>query len=161
MVEILPFRGARVRRPSLEELLEAYAVRAELESLGVRLAMPTITDEDIADLDEMMAGMEAAASAGDRHETAVRDAAFHEHLLGLAGNAILSRVWASLEPFSRTYITLIGPNTDAAWTAGLHRPILAAIHARDVVAVERELRLHFDLASAKLSDTWKEPAARS
>ena len=32
VVEISPFRGARVRRPGLEELLEAYGVRAD----GVR-----------------------------------------------------------------------------------------------------------------------------
>jgi len=34
LVEIMPFRGARVRRPSRDELLEAYAVRFALESLG-------------------------------------------------------------------------------------------------------------------------------
>jgi DNA-binding GntR family transcriptional regulator len=38
VVEILPFRGARVRRPSAPELLEAYVVRSELEALGARLA---------------------------------------------------------------------------------------------------------------------------
>ena len=37
MIEIHPFRGARVRHPSRGELLEAYAVRAELEALGARL----------------------------------------------------------------------------------------------------------------------------
>ena len=34
VVEITPFRGARVRRPSRREILEAYAVRSTLESLG-------------------------------------------------------------------------------------------------------------------------------
>ena len=33
VIEILPFRGARVRHPSRDELLEAYAVRVELEAL--------------------------------------------------------------------------------------------------------------------------------
>jgi DNA-binding GntR family transcriptional regulator len=36
VVEILPFRGARVRRPSTHELMEAYAVRSELECLAAR-----------------------------------------------------------------------------------------------------------------------------
>ena len=40
VVEISPFRGARVRRPSLDELLEAYVIRAELEALAARLAVP-------------------------------------------------------------------------------------------------------------------------
>ena len=34
VIEIHPFRGARVRHPSRGELLEAYAVRAELEALA-------------------------------------------------------------------------------------------------------------------------------
>src|SRR5512146_1459361 len=46
VVEILPFRGARVRRPSAEELLEAYAVRFSLEALAARLAIPAVTDDD-------------------------------------------------------------------------------------------------------------------
>src|SRR5664279_3372387 len=37
VVEITPFRGARVRHPSTSELLESYVVRSELESLGARL----------------------------------------------------------------------------------------------------------------------------
>src|SRR6185437_7676454 len=38
VVEITPFRGARVRRPTRREIIEAYAVRAALETLGARLA---------------------------------------------------------------------------------------------------------------------------
>src|SRR5512139_851338 len=40
VVELNAFRGARVRRPSAAELLEAFEVRAELESLAVQLAIP-------------------------------------------------------------------------------------------------------------------------
>src|SRR6188508_2539180 len=44
VVEITPFRGARVRRPTRRELLEAYAIRTALESLGARLAVPRLSD---------------------------------------------------------------------------------------------------------------------
>jgi DNA-binding GntR family transcriptional regulator len=161
VVEILPFRGARVRRPSIEELLEAYAVRAELETLGVRLGVPRMTDADLAELDALWEAMQAAAALNDHHELALRDAAFHQRMLRLAGNATLLRVWSSLEPFSRTYLTLVGPNTDATWTAGLHGEILTALRDRDVAAVEQALRVHFDKASARLASTWREsPAGR-
>src|SRR5512132_3323511 len=46
VVESTAFRGARVRRPSVDELLEAFAVRSELESLGARLAINHLTDAD-------------------------------------------------------------------------------------------------------------------
>ncbi len=156
VVEIHPFRGARVRRPSIAELLEAYAVRAHLETLAAQLGVPGMTDEDLAELEAAHAAMQAAARAGDRDEVAVRDAAFHARLVALAGNRTLERVWRSLEPFSRTYITLVSPGADAQWTADLHPQIVAALRLRDSGAVEAALRHHFDEASAHLAEGWRD-----
>jgi len=157
LVEILPFRGARIRRPSISELLEAYAVRFELEALGARLGVPRMTDADLADLEALGDAMQRAADAGDRHEVAVKDAALHARLLHLAGNGTLERVWRSLEPFSRTYITLVAPGADAHWTADLHITILAALRARDPELVVAALRHHFDEVSTHLADSWLDP----
>ncbi len=154
LIEILPFRGARVRRPSLGELLEAYAVRFELEALGARLGVPRMTDEDLAELEALAEAMQRAADADDRHEVAVADAAFHARILRLAGNRTLERVWRSLEPFSRTYLTLVAPGADAHWTADLHLPIIAALRARDAGRVVVALRDHFDEVSSRLADEW-------
>ncbi len=161
VVEIHPFRGARVRRPSTQELIEAYAVRASLEALGVRLGVPRMTDADLAEIEALMTAMGRAAEAGDRHEVAVLDAAFHARILRVAENATLERVWRSLEPFSRTYITLVSPGADAGWTAGLHTQIVEALRTRDAAAVEAALRNHFAEASAHLASGWAraDPAA--
>lgn len=65
VVEINAFRGARVRHPTKAELLEAYGIRAELESLGARLALPRMSD---ADLEELQGYVEVRRSAlGGRH----------------------------------------------------------------------------------------------
>jgi len=154
VVEILPFRGARVRHPSREELLEAYSVRAELEALGARLGVPRMTDADLAEIEALLADMERAADGEDRHAVAVADAAFHARILRLAGNATLERVWRSLEPYSRTYITLVGPHADSHWSAGLHPVIVDALRVRDPAAVEAALREHFAKASAHLAEDW-------
>lgn len=157
VVEILPFRGARVRRPSLAELLEAYGVRMELECLGFRLGIPRMSDADVAEIEALHQSMQEAAARDDRHEVAVRDAAFHARILRTSGNATLERVWRSLEPYSRTYITLVTPGSDATWTAGLHPPILAAVKARDVDAAQAALRHHFAEASGRLARDWVAP----
>jgi DNA-binding GntR family transcriptional regulator len=154
VVEILPFRGARVRRPSASELLEAYAVRSELEALGARLGVPRMSDADLAELEQLGEAMQQAAALGDRHEVAVADASFHARLLALAGNTTLERVWRSLEPFSRTYITLVAPGADAHWTAALHPAILRALRTRDAEQVVAALRRHFDEAGAHLAGAW-------
>jgi DNA-binding GntR family transcriptional regulator len=156
VVEILPFRGARVRRPSRDELLEAYAVRAELEALAARLGVPLMTDLDLAEVEVLLGAMERAADGGDRHEVALADATFHARLIRLAGNATLERVWRTLEPYSRTYITLLGPHADAHWSAGLHPSIVAALRTRDPEAVVAALREHFEKASAQLAEVWED-----
>lgn len=154
VVDILPFKGARVRRPTDTELLEAYAVRAELECLGARLGVPSMTDADLAEIETLHASLLEAATRDDRHDVAVRDAAFHFRILHLAGNATLERVWRALEPFSRTYITLLAPGGDSGWTAALHREILEAVETRDPAVVEAALRAHFHDVSARLLDRW-------
>src|SRR5262245_64764218 len=66
VVEISPFRGARVRRPGLEELLEAYAVRAELEAMAARLALPRLP---AADLDAMAGLVDEMRRCADARDT--------------------------------------------------------------------------------------------
>ena len=161
--EITPFRGARVRRLTRSELLEAYEVRSELESLGARLAVPLITDANLDELDGLYDEMHRAAHAGDRHALAIADAGFHGRIIQLAANATLERVWQALEPVSRTYITLIVPGADAQWTAELHAPILSALRQRDAALVVEALRKHFALVEGRLGDEWSdiEPRPRA
>ena len=144
IVEIAAFRGARVRRLAAEELLEAYVVRSTIEALGARLAMARLTDDDIAELLSIGEQMQRAADAGDGRTLAVVDASLHERIMQLAGNATLLRVWRSLEPLSRTFITLAGPGSDPRWSAALHDPILDAIRVRDTEGVVRAIEQHFE-----------------
>ena len=156
LVEITPFRGARVRRPSRSELVEAYAVRSELECLGARLAVPRITDADMAELEALGAEMQRAARVDDGHAVATADASLHGRVVQLSGNATLERVWRALEPFSRTYITLVVPGADAQWTADLHLPILEALRSRDADRLVQALRQHFLDVAVRLSEEWKD-----
>lgn len=161
VVEILPFRGARVRRPGSDELLEAYGVRAALETLGASLAIPLRNEDDLAQLAALCDRMHEAAAAGEPREVAIADAAFHGRLMAASGNATLERVWRSLEPFSRTYITLVAPGADANWTADLHAPILDAIRSGDPELVVAALQRHFDLAADHLRAGLVEAERRS
>ena len=144
IVEITPFRGARVRRLDSAELLEAYAVRSAIEVLGARLAMARITDDDVASILATGERMKKAAKADDARSVATIDAGLHEQIMKLSGNATLLRVWRSLEPFSRTYLTLAGPQADPQWSADLHDPMLGAVRARDADALVAAIEQHFD-----------------
>jgi DNA-binding GntR family transcriptional regulator len=160
VVEITPFRGARVRRPSRREIIEAYAVRSTLEVLGMRLAVPRMTDADLADLAGHLRAMQTAAGAGDGRAVAEADARFHGRIIELADNGTLEKVWRSLEPFSRTYLTLVVPGADPQWSADLHAPILAALEQRDVDGAAAAVERHFDEVRDNMASRWPddEPA---
>jgi DNA-binding GntR family transcriptional regulator len=151
VVEITPFRGARVRRPTRRELLEAYVVRSALETLAARVAVPRLSDRDLGELARYADEMQAAARAGDGHAVAEADARFHGRIVEIADNGTLGKVWRSLEPFSRTYLTLVVPGADPQWSADLHTPILGALLARDTDAVVAALERHFADVAANMA----------
>ena len=154
VVEINAFRGARVRHPTKAQLLEAYGIRAELESLGARLAMPRMSDADLDELQGYVDEMQRAASIGDMHAEAVVDVKFHARVIEIAGNQTLARVWRFLEPLSRTYITLIVPGVNARSVADLHVPILNALRGRDAEQAVAAYHDHFDAAGGMFGETW-------
>jgi DNA-binding GntR family transcriptional regulator len=154
VVEISPFRGARVRRPGLEELLEAYGVRAELEAMAARLAVSRLSRDDVDAMAELLDEMRHCAEAGDTVGEAAADAAFHARLVDAAGNATLRRVWTQLEPYSRTYINMAVPGGNRHEMAELHRPILEALRAADPSGVDAVIRDHFATARASLAERW-------
>jgi len=154
VVEISAFRGARVRHPTKDELLEAYGIRAELESLGARLALPRLLDADLAELQGYVEEMQRAADVGDTHTEAVVDVAFHARIIQISNNRTLERVWHQLEPLSRTYITLVVPGVNRRHIADLHVPILDALRGGDPARADAAYRLHFEEAGNMFRETW-------
>ena len=150
VVEITAFRGARVRRPSPDELLEAFDVRCELEALAVRLALPRILDADLDRLAACIDDMRSSSAAGDTGAEASADAAFHGHIVARSGNRTLIRVWDRLEPFSRTYISLKIPGADQERIVGLHAAVLDALRAGDEARADAAIRHHFADTGAML-----------
>ena len=155
IVETTAFRGARVRRPSADELLEAFTIRAELESLAARLAIPHLTDEDLEELAGYVREMQVAAGRDDVHDAATADSSFHGRIVERAGNATLERVWRTLEPFSRTYITIVARGADRRGIADEHLPVLAALCKRDPALAVEVLHQHFAKAAAMLANLWE------
>lgn len=154
VIEISAFRGARVRHPSKAELLEAYGIRAELESLGARLALPRLSDADLEELQGYVEEMQRAADAGDTHTEAVADVAFHARVIQISNNHTLERVWRHLEPLSRTYITLVVPGVNRRHMADLHLPILDALRGGNPGQADEAYHLHFEAAGNMFRETW-------
>jgi DNA-binding GntR family transcriptional regulator len=145
-----PYRGCSVRTFSTDELLEAFPVRAALESLAAELAAETMTTAELEELDALYADMLAAARRGQAHDQSRADAAFHGAIAHGARNGTLERQWTYLEPYSRTYITLSRPGADLVEMAEEHLPILEALRAGDGKRAAKAMHRHLMHAAKAL-----------
>jgi DNA-binding GntR family transcriptional regulator len=154
VVETAPFKGARVRQPTTAELLEAFDVRAILEGHGAVLAIENVTADDLERLIELVDRMRAAAIEGDPIAEATADTEFHRLIMHQSGNATLERVWSTLEPFLRTYITIVSPGVDRRAVADRHMPIVEALRRGNADLIEEAFRVHFEAAAMALAEVW-------
>jgi DNA-binding GntR family transcriptional regulator len=145
-----PGRGCSVREFSVEELLEAFPVRAALEALAAGLAALRITRHELAELEALLERMRRAARRGDAHDQSQANASFHATIVRAAGNGTLERQWRMLEPYSRTYLTVSRPGIDLVHLSDRHVPILEALRRRDAQASARAMHEHLMGAAALL-----------
>lgn len=149
-IDLLPRRGAQVRRIAASELFETYEMRILLEGRGFEvicennLAVPELAPllDQMEDPDRM-----AACKAGDRSaiaEHSKMDFTFHFSFIQAAGNSVLTDLFASLQPrHQRIAVSAVtmGPKRFNV-IAPEHRAILAALRAHDYDAASTTLRTH-------------------
>jgi DNA-binding GntR family transcriptional regulator len=142
IVTIHPRRGARVRLPSAKELADVSVVRAEIDALAARLSAPRIPDATLDALEALIEEMLAQLDAGDFSGVTEADVRFHHLIAEASENHALERAFDQLAPFARTFITLTLPDVDVRGIVLEHRPILAALRARDAGAAAEAARAH-------------------
>src|SRR5438034_5451724 len=103
LVTVRPRRGAVVHSLSSGEFLEAYQVREALEVLAVRLAVPRLGPEGLAELQTVTDTMAAQAASGHVTEFFEANSLFHETFVQLSGNEKLQEVYRRLIGQMRRY----------------------------------------------------------
>ncbi len=142
-VESEPFRGARVRDVSQEELIEIYPVRAAIEAVAAREAAERLGG-DVEALAAELDSMHRAADAEDLHALVEHDVAFHRLIVEASGNRVLFETWLSLGIEARTIVTALRTGLDGHEIAERHRPVLEALRARDPELAGTNLRRHVE-----------------
>ncbi|HEY6762392.1 MAG TPA: GntR family transcriptional regulator [Baekduia sp.] len=145
-----PFRGCSVREISIDDLLEAFPVRAALESVAARLAAGRITDEELALLAGLVDTMRAAGAAGDAVAESTADAAFHATIVEASHNKVLARQWNQLQPQARTFISISLPASERGPVAERHVPILDALRTRDPERAATAMQDHLSEVADRL-----------
>lgn len=153
-VESAPFRGARVRQISDEELIEIYPIRGALEEVAAREAAKQL-DGDVTALEAELALMR---KAGDVREQVEHDVRFHQLIVEASGNRRLLELWNSLQVETRTAVTALRTGLTPGDAAELHAPIIEALRERKAGAAGRAMRTHFEHFGRQLAKVGATPA---
>jgi DNA-binding GntR family transcriptional regulator len=153
LVEVVPHRGALVCGPTLRDINEAYAVRAELEGFAAELAAGLARDAEIERLHEAEDLFRRAVEespAGDdpasgRPGWSEANDLFHEVIISAAGNRRLAEMIATLHqrfPRNFTWGALAGSSHLLQENVAQHREIARAIAAHDPPLARQAMRTH-------------------
>lgn len=143
-IETEPYRGARVRQVSRQELTESYPVRAALEELAGGMAAPRTDDSMLRMLETEIQNMLEAARNRDQHGLLVHDARFHEIIIEQAGNTVLLDSWSGLRIEAYTLVSVIKSHLDLVAIANAHLPIVDALRQRDGLLAGKVMRAHIE-----------------
>ena len=143
LVDLQPYRGARVRKPTTQELHEAMRVRAELEAMAAAEASARMNDGCLGELRGLVTEMCELAVAGRVAAYVRKNTEFHRTVVRASGNRTLERLWELLEPFARTYITATVSGVNAGRSHESHTGIVKALASGDPDRAADAMRLHY------------------
>ncbi|MDR7039144.1 DNA-binding GntR family transcriptional regulator [Methylobacterium sp. BE186] len=133
LIDLLPNRGARVRRLDERELIELFDVMGGLEALAGRLACENLTDVDFDAIERLHHEMYGHYLRRDLHGYFACNQAIHQAIVTASRNATLSANYATFA--GRVRRARYSANLDAdrdRWGEAMreHEEILDALHRR-------------------------------
>lgn len=90
LIELLPNRGARIKSLTPPEIAELFDLMAGLEALAGRLACERITNDQIDNIEDIHRQMYAHYLRGNRHGYFTCNQRIHESIFAIAANEALS-----------------------------------------------------------------------
>jgi DNA-binding GntR family transcriptional regulator len=136
-----PYKGSRVREVTLDDVREAYMVRAALENLAGQLAAPHF-EGSTGTLKKIASAIREAARKKDIAAYARHDIQFHRLIVEGASNRILLRSWNSLAFEVRLQWWLSKGNADLMSVQEPHWEIIEALELGDGRRAGELLRKH-------------------
>ena len=153
LIELIPNRGAFVRKLSTRDLVQMFEVMAGLEGLAGRLAARRAGASQIARLGACLDACERAADAGDTDAYYAENGEFHQAVYDASGNAYLAseatRLHTRLTGYRRLQL-----RAPARMVQSLdeHRRIVRAISDGDACAAQSELHDHVAIQGERFAD---------
>jgi DNA-binding GntR family transcriptional regulator len=149
LIEILPRKGAFVKRISRQDIEENFPVRAKLEGLAARLAYTNFSQQDIEEMEEMLEYMKEAAQRKDFSDYSAHHFAFHEIFINASKNETLIALLRNLRMHTLWHrYTYNYYKEDFRNSLMIHQQIIDLFKKKKVSpeAVEKIVRQHIEVA---------------
>lgn len=163
-VTYVPHSGYRVTELGLEELREIFQLRATLEEMLIRDAMPHVTDEIVDQMRMRMAEMDEGVATGDLVAVGLANRQFHFLTFEKSRLARTKRIVTQLYNTADAYRPLYAHLMNLSKVNTEHVLLTDAIADRDVervIALNYEHRSHaIDNLTKALGDDVKDAAAQ-
>ena len=145
LVEILPAKGAVVRKFTARDLADILDVIRSLEQLGGRIACAQASDATIAAIDQMHQDMLALYAARDRLDYFKLNQAIHSAMVAASGNAVLAEMHTTLQARIKR-LRFVGNEGPEKWAGAVaeHEEMMAALRKRDAEALAEAIGRHMD-----------------
>ena len=142
LVTMRPNTGARVTSLTMRDLEVSFDIRARVEPLLLAESVPNLTEQDLADLKEVMERIEQVS---DLDETIALGREFHwityrRHDTPLLAQ-IVERVWDTTQSYRRAYMKLSLGSGNRTHDVE-HRLLYDAISRREVETAQAVLVMH-------------------
>jgi DNA-binding GntR family transcriptional regulator len=141
LVTIRPNRGAIVTELAIGDVDDLFEIRANLEVLTARSAVPALNADTIREIERLRREMDAARS--DSKIWIRAHNAFHDFISNMSGRKRLlleiERARALVQPYIRMYIDIYGTPELPAYE---HSDLVAALLTKDPEAIDRAFRSH-------------------
>jgi len=139
-VEYHANRGYFVTELSVADLLEVYRLRELLEAEAIAVAVPALTDLDVAAVSDLLGEVEAASAVGDIDRLTIANRRFHFAVFDAAAMPRLSRLLGQLWDATDAYRALyFQSDANRRRVDREHVAMVSALRRRDV---DRLVRLH-------------------
>lgn len=144
LVERKPNIGAKVVTLTHQGLVQLYQVREALEGMAARLAAQNMSDEEVSQLNALLAAHFEEVKDGESYYQEAGDVDFHYRiLLGSHNQQLISMLSNNIYHLVRMYrvqLGMAGPRVTTAFVE--HKSIVQAISNRDGELAELLMRRH-------------------
>lgn len=146
-------RGATVRHVPVEVAIEIAQARAVLEGLQARQAATRATDDERAELEQVVRDMEHAVAVDDQASYSELNGILHRRIGEISGHSIGRELVANLRNRGahQEFRLALKPGRSRT-SLPQHRAIVAAIVTGDGVAAEQAMHDHLASVEAALRD---------